>query len=84
MPLAVPGLMSLNSMVPLAVPSVVHNSLPCWADVATKKTLLFNTVNPIGVLFACPVLISLIIIVPDSVPSVRQSSRPSPGVTAEK
>ena len=43
-----PALISLSMVVPLAVPSVIHNSLPLVAVVARNSILPFKTGPNVG------------------------------------
>ena len=73
----VSGLMSLRTLVPAAVPSVIHNSRPTVASVAANNTRPSVTAPiSVGVLLLAPGTMSLTSEVPAAVPSLTHNSRP--------
>jgi hypothetical protein len=72
----VPGLTSLVSAVPPAVPSLCQGSHPCSPSPAKNPKPPATGQKPNGREAATPGLMSRTSTVPASVPSVRQSSAP--------
>lgn len=83
---AVPVLMSFTSCVPAGVPSVIQSSVPVSGAVvpsfAENSTELPNRVRFCGAPFKLPTRMSRNRIVPAAVPSVENSSLPTPGTPA--
>src|SRR5262249_4249747 len=73
---ALPGLRSLTSTVPAAVPSLFHSSRPCVPSSAVKNSLPLTSVSHQGYEVALPGLRSLTSTVPAARPSLFHSSRP--------
>lgn len=70
------GAMSVTIVVPFAVPSLRHSSLPLTPSLAANNSWLSTAVSTPGVEPSAPSKISLTKTVPAAVPSVFQSSRP--------
>ena len=75
---ATPGLMSLTSTVPAAVPSLFHSSVPKSGWNAVKKSVPLTLVSQEGLEDPAPGLMSFTSTVPAVVPSLFQSSNPVP------
>ena len=68
--------MSLTRVVPAAVPSLFHSSVPWLPSSAAKNSVPFTFVRLLGEDEALPALMSLTRTVPAAVPSLFHSSVP--------